>query len=319
MNKTEKIQKELSKDGHVVKRASDIKILPKERTQIFGLDYVLDGGISVCEGGHRIEFFGAESTAKTTFALYVAKQYQQLQKTCVFIDAEQSYEPEWGEKIGVDNNNLLISKPDTLEEAGDLFVKLIPETDLIIVDSLVSLMPIGEVERATDEPQVALQARVNSLICKKILHVTKERAPNIIFINQQRKKIGVRYGNPDTTAGGMFLRHLYNTRIEFKVGKPIHQGTGEKKEIIGNEIRLFCKKNKRGVPFRRTTVDFYLNGYIDNKKSLFYAVIKFGLIEMSGKTYTFKDTKIVGKDNFIEGLKDKDWKKIEGELWKLIK
>jgi len=315
MKKLEQLQKELAKEGYIVKKASELQSGEKIRTGIFSLDYVLGGGISTDEGGHRIEFFGAESSGKTTFALYVIKKYQQLGKACAFMDAEMAYDKDWGEQIGVDNQNLLIIQPDSLEEAGDLFVKIIPQVDLLVIDSIVGLIPAGEAERETEKVQVALGARINSLITRKIYHAVASKPITLIFINQLREKVGVMYGNPYTTAGGHALKHMYNTRIEFRAGKPIK----EKEEKIGIEINMNCVKNKKGKPFHKAQVDFYLNSHLDNKKSLFYAGIRFGVIERSGNTYSFKDAKVVGQEAFMEEIKAETWDKIEGEIWERMK
>jgi len=316
--KLDKLLKSLEKN-YIVHKAKDFKEDPKIRTEIFGLDYVLSGGIHQCLGGHRIEFFGAESTGKSTFALKVIAQYQKLGKVCVYMDGEHSYDPDWAEICGIDNDNLLIVNPNNLQEAGDLYVKLIPEADLIVTDSIVSLIPEEEIERDTNEPTMALQARINSLITRKIYKTISNRKTTMIFINQLREKVGQLYGNPYTTGGGRALKHMYNTRIEFRNGKPIDIGSGDKKERIGYEINMKAIKNKKGTPYKKAVVDFYFTGNIDNCKSLFFAGIKYGVVELSGKTYTFKDKKAVGKDNFIKELTDKDYKKIEEELWKRMK
>lgn len=315
MKKIDQIQKELAKAGYLIKKASDVKTEEKMHTGIFGLDYVMDGGLSICEGGHRIELFGAESSGKTTLALYIIKKFQEQGKVCAFIDAEKSYDKEWGEKLGVNNDNLLVAYPDSLEEAGDLFVKIIPQVDLLVVDSIISLIPIGEAERDTEKVQVALGARVNSLITRKIYHALGDRTPILIFINQLRENVGVLYGNPYTTAGGRALRHMYNTRIEIKASKPIEK----EKERIGHEIKLNCVKNKKGKPYRRTEIDFYFNGNIDNFKSLLFAGIQHNVIERSGNTYSFDKIKAVGQEKFTEAMTQKDWENLETELWKVMK
>ena len=298
MNKLDQLQKELAKEGYLIKRASELHREEKMRTGVFGIDYVIDGGISLCEGGHRIEFFGAESSGKTTFALYIIKKFQELGKNCAFVDAERSYDKDWGEKIGIDNEKLLVIQPNSLEEMGNLFVKIIPQLDLIVIDSVVSLIPLGEAERDTESVQMALSARVNSLITRKIYHALGDKLVTMIFINQLREKVGVMYGNPNTTAGGHALKHMYNTRVEFKAGKPIEV----EKEKVGLEIKLNCIKNKKGKPFHRTEVDFYFNGYVDNKKSLFYAGQKYGIIERAGNSYKFEEQKFVGQEKFCDGF-----------------
>jgi len=312
-----KLLREFEKDYNI-KRASDIVQDDVMRTGLYPLDYVLDGGISQIEGGHRIEFWGGESSAKTSFSLYVIKKYQEEGKVCVFVDAENSYDKDWAEVIGVNNEDLIIVNPNSLEEAGDLFIKLIPKVDLIIIDSIVSMIPEAEIERDTNEQTMALQARINALICRKILGVIGKYKTTMIFINQMREKVGVMYGSPNTSGGGRALKHLYNTRIEFRAGKPIDVGTGDKKERIGIEINLHCIKNKRGKPHRKAVVDFYFNGTIDNTKSLFFSAVKYDIINRSGSYYEYNGMKECGKDKLIAKLTKEDWDVIQEEIWKRI-
>ena len=311
------LKKEFAKKGYAVKLASEIIEDKKIKTAIFPLDYVLSGGISQCEGGHRIEFWGGESTGKTTFALKVIAQYQKLGKTCIFIDAEDSYDPTWGAMLGIDNSKLVVIKPTSLEEFGDMVTVLIPQVDIIVIDSIVSLPSEVEMDRDTNQPTMAIGARVNALITRKIYNVLGDKNTTLIFINQMREKVGVMYGSPLTSGGGRALKHMYNTRIEFRLGKPIDEGTGDNKERIGYEINLRCIKNKRGKPFKQAQVNLYFDGTIDNNKALFYAGLKYTIIEKTGSSYIYKDTKIVGKDTFIEQFKD--WKKLEKDIWLKIK
>jgi len=316
--KLNKLLNQLEKD-YAIQKASDIKDTEVIYSGVFALDYVL-GGIKIGNGGHFIEFFGAESSGKSTFALHVIKSFQEQGKTCVWIDAENSYDPQWGAQNGVDNDNLLVLKAGSLEEAGDLFVKLIQEdTDLIVVDSISMLIPEEEIDRDTNQPTMALQARVNALICRKINQTIAKHQTAIIFINQLREKVGTMYGNPYTTGGGRALKHLYHTRVEFRAGKPMDIGSGDNKERIGVEINLHTIKNKKGKPHRTAVLDFYYDGKIDNKKSIVFAGIKYGVINFSGKTYEYKDKKAVGKEKFMEILEEKDLKEITREIWKRMK
>jgi len=322
------IQSEQNKDfEHLMKEyenkynakpASKIVILPKIRTGIYALDYVLSGGIAQCEGGHKIEFHGRESSGKTTMALKVISKYQELNKTCVFINAENSYDPQWAEINGVNNEKLLVLKPDTLEQAGDILIDLIPKVDLIVIDSIIALIPAEELEGSLEDKHMASSAKINAPLCRRINQTYKDFKTTIIFINQIREKVGIMYGNPETTSGGRALRHLYDTTVEIKTGKSIEISVEglDKKERIGNETILINKKNKKGVPFRQTIVDFYLTGILDNRKSLLYAGIKFGIIKLMGNTYSYKDIKAVGKDKFGELLTDKMLKEIEDDIWK---
>lgn len=302
-----------------VQKASEIKREEPIRTGVFPLDYVLSGGIYQGEGGHRIEFFGAESSGKTTFALHIIKKYQELGKTCVFLDAENSYDTTWAEIIGVDNDNLIVIHPTSLEEAGDIFTKLTPEVDLIVIDSIVSLIPEEEIDRDTNQPTMALGARINALITRKLYKALVGKKTTLIFINQLREKVGQLYGNPHTTGGGRALKHFYHTRVEFRAGKPIDIGSGDKKERIGVEINLHTVKNKKGKPHNRAIIDFFFDGKLDNKKSVFFSGLKYGVIELSGKTYTYKDKKAIGKEKAMEMLTNKDLEKIQEEIWKRIK
>jgi len=309
--------KELQKQGYNVKKASEVIEEPKIRSGIFPLDYLLSGGISQCEGGHRIEFWGGESTGKTTFCLHIIKQYQKLGKTCVFVDAENSYDATWAEMIGIDNEKIVVIKPENLEQFGDMITTLIEQVDLVVVDSIVSLIPEGEVDRDTNQPTMALQARINALITRKIYNAIGSRLTTMIFINQMREKVGVVYGSPNTSGGGRALKHMYNTRIEFRVGKPIDEGTGDDKERIGYEVNLKCIKNKKGKPFRATSVDLKFDGSIDNKKALFFAGLKYNVIDKVKTSYVYGETKVLGKENFIEEFKD--WEKLEEDIFKVMR
>jgi len=292
--------------SYSIKKGNAIERDPKILTGIYPLDYVLSGGIADCLGGHRIEFFGSESSCKTTFSLMVIKRYQELGKTCIFIDGENSYDPEWATQLGVDIENLLIAHPETLEELGDMLSEFVKVADLIVVDSIVSFIPEAEVERDTNQETMGLQARILARITRQLYKDLVDRNTTMIFINQLREKLGQLYGNPETTGGGRALRHFYNTRVQFRPGKPIDKGSGDNKERIGIEINLKAVKNKKGVPHRTAVCDFYIDGEIDNKKCLFFSGLKYGIIKLEGKTYTYGDIKVVGKDKFIESFEQWD-------------
>ena len=308
-----------------MKRAKEIVINPKIRTGLYSLDYCLAGGIAQCEGGYKLGLYGKESSGKSTLALKMVARFQDLGKRCVWINAENNFDPQWAEINGVDITKLLIAKPETLEKAGDLLISLIPKVDLIVLDSVVSLIPQSELEGSLEDKHYAGQAQVYAPLCRKINEEYKDYKTVIIFINQVREKVGLVFGNPETTPCGKSLRHLYDSIIEVRMGQAIEQSiegeTDDKKKKdklkIGNETILVNKKNKKGIPFRTAVVDFYYNGTYDNRKSLLYAGIKHGLIKLEGKTYQYKDLKVVGKDSFIEKLDDKILKEIEAEIWRI--
>ncbi len=307
------VLKDLQKKYNL-KTASELVETERIKTGIFALDYVLDGGISRCCGGHRIEFAGGESSTKTTFALNIIAKYQSLGKTCVFIDGEGSYVPSWGEKCGVNNEDLVVIYPKSLEELGDILVEIIPSIDLIVIDSITSFIPEEEIARDTNQPTMALQARINGVIVRKIYNSIGNSETTLLFINQIRETLSA-YGNPEVTSGGRALKHLYNTQVRFRKGKPIDVN----KERIGIEINLRNTKNKKGMPYRTSVVDFYFDGKIDNKKSLLYAGVKYGVIQRAGAYYSYKDIKEQGQEKFNAKLTKEIWEEIEENIWKGIK
>jgi recombination protein RecA len=304
--------------GYNLKLASELKASPKMRTGIYALDYVLDGGIFQGEGGHRIEFYGRENSGKTTLTLYIIKKFQELGKKCIYLNCEHSYDTDWAEILGVDNKKLVIAEPNSLEEAGNMLSDFIGDYDLICMDSIPAMATVEELEGGMEDKHYASQSKVYSPMMRKLYSATKEHSPTMIFINQLREKVGIAYGNPFNTPGGRALKHFYNTRIEFKIGQATKN---EDKETISTELLLNCVKNKRGKPHRNAAFDFYLNGYIDNNKSLFFAGIKYGIIERKGNTYKCDDVEEVGQEKFLAEMINKEKLRtyIEEEIWKRIK
>jgi recombination protein RecA len=302
-----------------MKPASEIVIEPKIRTGVYAFDYVLSGGIAQCEGGCKIELYGRESSGKTTLAMKVVAKFQELGKSCIWINAENNLDSLWAEMNGVDINKLLVTKPETLEGAGDMIIDLVGKVDLIVIDSISMLIPAEELEGGLEDKSMASQAKVLSPFCRKLLQYYKDAKTTIIFINQMREKVGVMYGNPETTSGGRAIRHLYDIRVEVRKGKPIEEGTGESKEVIGHEIQLKCTKNKKGRAYLQSIVDFFSIAKFDNRKSLIFAGLKYCVIKREGNTYTFKNISAVGQDKFIDKFDDKLLKELEDEIWKLEK
>ena len=302
---------------YCVKRGSDIVTDPKTRT-VYPIDYIIDGGISQSLGGHKLEFFGAESSGKTSFSYMIMGQYQKQEKICAYINAENSYDIGWASVMGVDPSKLIVITPETLEQAGDVLLELVKEVDLVVIDSIVALVPEEEIEKSLSDKTMASQAKVISPLCRKLNQALADKKAAIIFINQMREKVGVMYGSPETTSGGRALKHLYDTRVLFKLGQPIYEGTGDNKEQIGVEIKIHCKKNKKGKPQRTTVVDFYYSGKIDTKKCLFFAALKSCVISLEGQSYTFKEHTVRGKDNFIAELTEPEWEAVEKEVYEKL-
>ena len=302
-----------------LKRTSKSKEVEIIRTGLFAFDYVLGQGIQLCEGGHKIELSGKESSGKSTFSLRTVAKFQKLDKVCVWVVSER-FDDKWAEINGVDLTKLLKYFPNSVEDATEKILELIHDVDLIVIDSVASLVPEAELEKSMFEQTRGVQAKAYSQFSRKLYQKIAHETTSIMWINQIREKMGVMYGNPETTPCGRALKHMADTRIEFRQGKPIDIGVGDKKERIGIEINLKGIKNKMGVAQRKATVDFYFkDGKIDNAKNLLFAGIKYNVIEFSGKTYKYGKKKAVGKDNFIKILTDEDYKKIEEEIWTRLK
>ena len=302
-----------------MKPASEIVIDPKIRTGVYAFDYVSDGGIAQCEGGEKIELYGRESSGKTTIAMKIVAKFQSLDKSVVWVNAENNLDSLWAEMNGVNVDKLMVTKPETLESAGNMIIDMVGKIDLVVIDSISMLLPAEELEGGLESKHMASQAKINSPFCRKLLQSYKDAKTVIIFINQMREKVGVMYGNPETTSGGRSLKHLYDLRIEVRTGKPLEEGTGEQKERVGHEIIFKCTKNKKGKAYLQSIVDFYSKAIFDNKKSLLFAGIKYGVVKLEGKTYTYKDIKAVGQEAFKEQLTDKILQQIEGDIWKIAK
>ncbi len=301
-----------------LQRTSKVKKVERIRTGYYALDYVLDE-IKLVKGGHRIELYGKESSGKSTFAKIIAATYQKMDKIVVWIVSE-GFDEEWAEHLGIDTDKILLYYPEHVEDACDKIIELIPKVDLIVVDSVASIIPESELDKSMSEKTRAAQASAYSQFTRKLYKTASHETTTLLFINQIRIVMGKMFGNPEDTPCGRALKHMYNTRIEFKVGKPIdrEKTINNKKEIIriGTELKLHGFKNKLGTAKRSSVVDFYFEtGYIDNKKSLFFGGLRFGVIEKDKNTYSYGKFKIVGKGKFIETLPEEVWLKLEKEIW----
>lgn len=288
------------------------------RTGLYALDYVIDS-IKLVEGGHKIEFYGKESSGKTTFAKKVVAEYQRQGKICVWIVSE-SFHEDWARKMGINTDELLKYTPKHVEDACDKILEIIPHVDLIVLDSVASIIPEAELSKSMSEKTRGAQASAYSQFCRKLYKVMAHETTTLLFINQIRIVMGKLYGNPEDTPCGKALKFMYDTRIEFRAGKPIKKTISGKDIAIGVETNLHGYKNKLGTAKRRAVVDFYYDdGRIDNNKSLFFGGLKYGIIELSGKTYRYGKIKAVGKTKFLTLLTDKDYKEIEKQVFKRMK
>ena len=271
----------------------DVDVIP---TGSLSLDLAL--GIGGMPQGRIIEVFGPESSGKTTAALHVAAEAQKLGKVVAYIDAEHALDPDYARRIGVDTDDLLISQPDTGEQALEITEALIRSKGigLIVIDSVAALTPQAEIEGRMDEQQMGLQARLMSKALRKITGVAYNSNTSIIFINQTRMKIGVVFGNPETTPGGKALKFYASVRVRLAQSAKIQKDA----EIIGNRVKVKVVKNKVAPPFRETEFDILYNEGIDKVADIVKTAEKYGIIERKGAWYHHKDVKL---GQGIEGVK----------------
>lgn len=277
--------------GCIMTEDSAPKNIEFTTTGSFVLDDILGGGIPA---GRIIECFGEASSGKSTLALFIASQFQKQGKKVAFLDHENAYSREYAEKLGVNTKDLLVSQPDTLEEAYDIIVALAStkKISLIIVDSVSAMVPKAEFE--SDDPlkdTMALQARVLSRALRQLTGPLSKTGTSVIFINQTRASF-VMYGPSDTTSGGKALKFYSSIRLQVKKEKLEERFKGPKDSILGNALRISAVKNKCAPPFRTGCVDLYFGSGIDLSADLFDTAIRLEVIKKESNTYTYDNKKI---------------------------
>ncbi|CAK8163464.1 DNA recombination/repair protein RecA [Candidatus Xenohaliotis californiensis] len=260
-------------------------------------------GVGGLPKGRIIEIYGPESSGKTTLTLHIIAEAQKLGNRCAFIDAEHALDSNYASKLTVDTKNLIISQPDTGEQALEITDTLVRSggVDLIIVDSVAALTPQAEIEGDMGDSHMGLQARLMSQALRKITASVSKTKCMVIFINQIRMKIGIMFGNPETTTGGNALKFYSSIRIEIRKGTAIK----DKDEIIGNETKVKIVKNKVAPPFKQAEFEIIYNEGISKLGEIIDCGVKFGIIEKSGAWYAYKNEKIgQGKINVKSFLKE---------------
>ena len=281
------------------------------------IDLALGGGYPK---GRIIEIYGPESSGKTTLCLHAAAEFQRAGGTVAFIDAEHALDPEYAKKIGVNVDELLLSQPDCGEQALDITEALVRSggVDLIVVDSVAALTPRAEIEGEMGDQSMGLQARLMSRALRKLTAVTSKMGTTIIFINQIRMKIGVMFGNPETTTGGNALKFYSSVRVEIRKGNKIEIGSGDGKVAHGNEARVKIVKNKIAPPFKSAEVDILFAEGISKMGDLLEVGTKMDIVKKSGAFYSFGDVKLgQGKQNSVAFLKEEP--KVAKEIEKLVR
>ncbi|MDH2434585.1 recombinase RecA [Pokkaliibacter sp. MBI-7] len=275
--------------------------IPAVSTGSLGLDIAL--GIGGLPYGRIVEIYGPESSGKTTLTLSVIAQAQRQGKTCAFIDAEHALDPIYAEKLGVNVDDLLVSQPDTGEQALEIADMLVRSNavDVIIIDSVAALVPKAEIEGEMGDSHMGLQARLMSQALRKITGNIKNANCLVVFINQIRMKIGVMFGNPETTTGGNALKFYASVRLDIRRTGSIKQGD----EVVGNETRVKIVKNKVSPPFRQADFQILYGKGIYRMGEVVDLGVQQGLVEKSGAWYAYQGNKIgQGKANACKYLED---------------
>ncbi|WP_374565484.1 recombinase RecA [Nitrosomonas sp.] len=278
--------------------AYDIQVVS---TGSLGLDIAL--GVGGLPRGRIIEIYGPESSGKTTLTLQVIAEMQKIGGTAAFIDAEHALDPQYAQKIGVNVQELLISQPDNGEQALEIADMLVRSgsVDIIVIDSVAALTPRAEIEGDMGDPQMGLQARLMSQALRKLTANIKRSNTMVIFINQIRMKIGVMFGNPETTTGGNALKFYASVRLDIRRTGSIKDG----EETIGNETRVKVVKNKVAPPFKQADFDILYGEGISRESEIIELGVQHKLIDKSGAWYAYKGEKIgQGKDNVRTYLKE---------------
>ena len=308
-------------DGAIM-RLKEAKMMSVETISTGCLSLDLALGVGGLPRGRITEIYGPEASGKTTLAQHVVAESQKQGGITAFIDAEHALDPDYAKKIGINVNELIISQPDTGEQALEIVENLVRSNamDVIVIDSVAALTPKAEIEGAMGDTHMGLQARLMSQALRKLAAVVGKSRTAVIFINQIRHKIGVYFGNPETTSGGMALKFYSSVRIEVRRAAKIKQG----EVIIGNRVKAKIVKNKVAPPFQACEFDIIYNEGISVAGDAIDLGVETGVIKKSGHSYQYKDQKLgLGRERvrqflrenqkLLEEIKKKIWGEVRGE------
>ena len=289
----------------------DIDVIP---TGSLALDIAV--GVGGYPRGRVIEIYGPESSGKTTLALHAIAEAQKMGGVAAFIDAEHALDPLYAHHLGVDTKGLLISQPDSGEQALSICESLVRSgaVDIIVIDSVAALVPKQEIEGDISEQSVGLQARLMSKALRKLTGIISKSRTIVIFINQIREKVGVMFGNPETTTGGRALKFYASMRVEIRRAEAIKNGT----EVIGNRTRAKVVKNKVAPPFKVAEFDIMYGEGISREGTLLDIAVNMDIIQKSGAWYSYKGARVSqGREAAKKYLKDNP--EVEAEIDKIIR
>ena len=310
----EKIEKDFGK-GSIMKLGDkatvNVDAIP---TGSLALDIAL--GVGGVPRGRIIEIYGPESSGKTTLAQHIVAECQKRGGIAAFVDAEHALDPEYARNLGVQVDDLLISQPDTGEQALDITEELVRSgaVDVVVVDSVAALVPKAEIEGSMEDQQMGLQARLMSKALRKLTGIIGKTKTTVIFINQLRMKIGVMYGNPETTTGGNALKYYASVRMEIRRVEGLKGETGD----VGNHVRVKVLKNKVAPPFRTAEFDIIFGKGICKIGNILDVAVNLDIIKKSGAWFSFNDEKLgQGRDKAKEFLTENP--DILAEVEKLVR
>jgi len=294
--------KERFGEGSIMKLSEankvNVDVIP---TGSIAMDLAL--GVGGMPRGRIIEIYGAESSGKTTLCLHIVAEAQKKGGVCAYIDAEHAMDPDYAKRLGVNTNDLLISQPSSGEQALQIVEALVKSenVDVIVVDSVAALTPLKEIEGEIGDQHMALQARMMSQACRKLSSIAAKSNTMIIFINQTRMKVGMVFGNPETTPGGLALKFYASVRVNLTRTAQIKSGD----EIVGNRVKAKVVKNKVAAPFKVAEFDIYYNEGISKAGDALRAGLLSGVIKQSGNTFMLDGEKMgVGTEAAKQYLKE---------------
>ena len=304
----------------MIMKLGDVKRVDIEAISTGSISLDLALGIGGVPKGRIVEIYGPESSGKTTLTLHIIANAQKKGGVAAFVDAEHAMDPEYAKKIGVNVDELLISQPDSGEQALDIVETLVRSNavDVIVIDSVAALVPRAEIEGEMGDHHVGRQARLMSQALRKLTAIIAKSNVVVIFINQIRMKIGVMFGNPETTTGGNALKFYSSIRIEIRRAAQIKKN----EEVVGNRINVKVVKNKVAPPFRHTEFDIMYNEGISFEGDLIDTGIKFEVLKKSGNSIHYGEMKLgAGRESAKDFLRENNKlaQEIEKEVWKKVR